>query len=247
MAIDVGHYADDQKIIRFNWLTFMKPKSEKKSLLLEITPIVRFVASLLVAGAVFLIVGKFPILYRLMIGWIAFSCIYLALSWIVIFKREVAQIKQKATEDDGSTVFVFFMILVSSFANIFIVLLLMMNKNAMLSHNSLFVPLSVAGILLSWVMVHTIYTFHYAHKYYNRTDPEGKRSYGGLDFPGEKNPDYLDFAYFSFVMGSTFQVSDVSITARNLRRIALVHGVLSFVFNTFIVALTINIIAGLIQ
>jgi uncharacterized membrane protein len=66
-----------------------------------------------------------------------------------------------------------------------------------------------------------------------------------LIFPGKMKPDYLDFAYFSFVLGMTFQVSDVEIASQRIRRIALVHGLLSFTLNTFVVALTINLIAGL--
>ena len=68
---------------------------------------------------------------------------------------------------------------------------------------------------------------------------------GGLNFPEDNNPDYLDFAYFSFVMGCTFQVSDVEITSKRIRRIAMVHGILSFILNTFVIALTINLIAGI--
>lgn len=74
-----------------------------------------------------------------------------------------------------------------------------------------------------------------------------KQKPGGLEFPNEKKPDYLDFTYFAFVIGMTFQVSDVDITSKRIRRLAWMHGVLSFAFNTIIVALTINIISGLVQ
>lgn len=226
----------------------MKRLNNSGNFFLEITHFTRFLISLLIAAGAFLLISsEIPLLFRLLMAWIVFSCVFLALSWIVIFFRNVAQIKKMAMEDDGSALFVFFMVIVSSFTNIFMVLLLMMSKNQSLIETPYFVPLNVAGILLSWTMVHTIYVFHYAHRYYNATDAEGKHFAGGLDFPSEKNPDYLDFAYFSFVMGSTFQVSDVSITSRKIRRIALVHGVLSFLFNTFVVALTINIVAGLIK
>lgn len=224
----------------------MKPISKLNNFFLEITHFMRFMISLLIAGSSFFLVNhEISILFRLMVAWIIFSCVFLILSWVVIFLRKVDQIRKKAAEDDGSTAFVFFMVIISSFANIFLVLLSMMSDNQPLMQTSYFVPLNVAGILVSWTMVHTIYVFHYAHEYY-RTSAEGKQ-FGGLDFPSEKNPDYVDFAYFSFVMGSTFQVSDVSISSRRIRRIALVHGVLSFLFNTFIVALTINIIAGLLK
>jgi len=89
--------------------------------------------------------------------------------------------------------------------------------------------------------VHTLYVFHYAHLYY------GGQQVGGLDFPGNGEPDYVDFAYFSIVMGCTFQVSDVEISAKKIRHVAMFHGLLSFALNTFVVALTINIVAGLIN
>jgi len=109
----------------------------------------------------------------------------------------------------------------------------------------MYVSLAVLGILLSWSMVHTTFTFHYAHLYYDDDEDENSDAdAGGLDFPKDKEPDYLDFAYFSFVIGMTFQVSDVQITRRNLRRHVLIHGLISFALNTFVVALTINLIAG---
>lgn len=115
---------------------------------------------------------------------------------------------------------------------------------------ALHVGLVGATLLLSWLMTHTSFAFRYAHEYYTTTEglaskiPSGVD--GGLEFPSEPLPDYLDFFYFSLVLGMTFQVSDVQITSRKYRRMASVHGLLSFLFNTIILALTINIIAGLL-
>jgi uncharacterized membrane protein len=104
----------------------------------------------------------------------------------------------------------------------------------------------VGTILLSWVLVHTVFTLHYAHGYYgpspDETDTDGL--VGGLNFPDENQPDYWDFMYFSFVVGMTCQVSDVAVSGRLLRRLALFHGIVSFFFNTIILALTINILAS---
>ena len=92
-----------------------------------------------------------------------------------------------------------------------------------------------------------MFALHYAHSYYADADPRDSRRHGGgLAFPGERNPEYWDFLYFSFVIGMTFQVSDVQIQDHSLRSIALVHGVVAFFFNVVIMALTINIVAGLI-
>ncbi len=103
-------------------------------------------------------------------------------------------------------------------------------------------------IMLSWFLVHMMFSLHYAHRYYGPAEDEDDEDglVGGLDFPDEKQPDYWDFMYFSFVVGMTCQVSDVQITGRGLRRLALAHGIVSFFFNTIILALTINIVAGII-
>jgi uncharacterized membrane protein len=106
--------------------------------------------------------------------------------------------------------------------------------------------MAVLAVIESWLLIHTVFTLRYAHVFYRleqEADVEG--SDGGLIFPGGDNPDYEDFAYFSFVIGMTCQVSDVNITSRFMRRLALLHGLLSFAFNTAILALSINIISGL--
>jgi uncharacterized membrane protein len=104
----------------------------------------------------------------------------------------------------------------------------------------------VAGtLILSWLVTHVVFAFRYAHEYY-ATAPGAVRVKGGLTFPGDDPPDYWDFAYFALVVGMTFQVSDVQITSRKLRRLALLHGMIGFMFNTVIVALTVNIAASLL-
>jgi uncharacterized membrane protein len=103
----------------------------------------------------------------------------------------------------------------------------------------------VAGTLfISWLMTHVTFALRYAHEFY-ADDLGGPDIDRGLEFPSETKPDYLDFLYFSLVLGMTFQVSDVQITSRKLRRVATLHGLLSFLFNTVIVAFTVNIAAGL--
>jgi uncharacterized membrane protein len=109
------------------------------------------------------------------------------------------------------------------------------------------VALAAITILLSWFFMNTMFALHYAHGYYGDADPSHDYSpIEGLVFPGRPQPDYWDFLYFSFVIGMTFQVSDVQIEDHSLRRGVLAHGVLAFFFNVIIVALTINIVAGLI-
>jgi uncharacterized membrane protein len=113
------------------------------------------------------------------------------------------------------------------------------------AQRNLHVILVAVTLFVSWLMTHTSFAFRYAHEFYEVTADSAGIA-GGLEFPGEKRPDYLDFLYFSLVLGMTFQVSDVQITARKFRRLASVHGLLSFLFNTIILALTVNIAAGLL-
>ena len=184
---------------------------------------------------------------NMMIGimmWDVFAFTYLLSSGIIFFTSSTENIKKRASKDDGGRLFIFFIVVVASFASMVTVTMLIISKDTANISKIVYLPVIISGMLLSWIMVHTTFSFHYAHLYYDYNEGEEKRE-EGLDFPGEKCPDYLDFAYFSFVIGMTFQVSDVEISSRTIRRQALVHALLSFVLNTFVVALTINLIAGL--
>jgi len=109
----------------------------------------------------------------------------------------------------------------------------------------LHIGLAVATIILAWLFIHTIFALHYAHEHFLEVEADG-RTKGGLLFPGKHEPLYFDFLYFSFVIGMTGQTSDVAIAGSEMRVLALIQGVMAFFFNTVILALTINIAAGLI-
>jgi uncharacterized membrane protein len=111
---------------------------------------------------------------------------------------------------------------------------------------ALYLGLIVTTIVLSWSLVHTAFSLHYAHAYYGPTDDleDADGLIGGLEFPSENQPDYWDFMYFAYVVGMTCQVSDVQVSGRLLRRLTLIHGIVAFFFNTIILALTINIVAS---
>ncbi|MHA6204085.1 DUF1345 domain-containing protein [Dyella soli] len=101
--------------------------------------------------------------------------------------------------------------------------------------------IAAASIVLSWLFMNILFAMHYAHGFYG----DFGKQHEGLEFPGTEQPDYWDFAYFAIVIGMTFQVSDVQITSRYLRRVALLHSVIAFFFNVFIIAISVNIAAGL--
>ena len=105
--------------------------------------------------------------------------------------------------------------------------------------------LDLSPILISWFLLHTIFVVRYAYLYHENGELKTGSNTGGIVFPGNIDPDYIDFAYFSFVIGMTFQVSDIVISSSIIRRFVLMHSIISFGFNTIIVALTINAIAGL--
>lgn len=177
----------------------------------------------------------------IMLTWIAFALSYTIMNVLILFRRNVSQIKKTAMADDGSAAFVLAMILLASLASVVTLFLLIVSKEEQIYDKALFSITAISGMLISWVMIHTVFTFHYAHLYYN----DEKKTSRGLVFPGSEDPDYLDFAYFAFVIGCTFQVSDVEISSKVIRRLVLLHGLLSFGLNTFVVALMVNLVAGI--
>ena len=182
-------------------------------------------------------------LTRLMIGWNTFSLCMIIMTWITFKITTPDEIRRQAELQDTSRVVIFVIVLISAFASFFAVLLLVISEKK--ETEAFDIPVAIAGMLFSWFLVHTIFAMRYAHIYYGDHETKPDIHAGGLIFPNEDKPDYLDFAYFSFVLGMTFQVSDIQVTSKRLRKLALLHGILSFGFNTIIVALTINVIAGL--
>jgi uncharacterized membrane protein len=186
-----------------------------------------------------------------MVSWICFAASSLILTWITIFTSHPAEVRTIAKIQDPSRTLIFLFVIFSAFISLFAIIVLLndLPKDSKRGVN-VHLLLSIASVVLSWLLIHTLFTLRYAHMYYTcRYMEKGieKERVGGLDFPSEDEPDYLDFAYFSFVIGMTFQVSDVEISSRNIRRVALLHGLLSFVYNTVIVAFSINIISGVMS
>lgn len=221
------------------------PNKKNRNIILRMHPLQRILLGLFFVVITYLCVYNFHLDWVITVPmlWISFALTFLITSTIVFFKLPVTEIVHKANQEDGSRTFVFVSILTSSFVCLLTVLLLMLSDK-MHTREFLAVIVAILGMMVSWAMVHTIFTFHYAHMYYFDSK-EKKSNDTPLNFPGNMKPDYLDFAYFSFVIGMTFQVSDVEITSPRIRRTVLFHGLLSFILNTFVVALTINLIAGL--
>lgn len=201
---------------------------------------------IIIAIAVYFIldVKNIDRLSHLMIGWDTFSLSMIVMSWITFFITNSKQIREQSKVQDPKRSIVFIIILISTFASILAVLLLIVTKREGNSGASLRLTVSILGMLFSWFLIHTVFALRYAHIYYGVHKTKPDTAAGGLEFPGDEKPEYLDFAYYSFVLGMTFQVSDVQITSKRLRSLAMLHGLISFGFNTIMIALTINLIAG---
>ncbi|HEY5462037.1 MAG TPA: DUF1345 domain-containing protein [Hanamia sp.] len=183
-------------------------------------------------------------LSHVMIGWDTFSICMIVMSWITFSIVNSKQIRKQSKVQDSSRSFIFIIVLISTLASFLAVLLLIISKKAGHNDTTMSLIIAIAGMLFSWFLIHTIFTLRYAHIYYGDHETNPNTHAGGLEFPGDSKPEYFDFAYFSFVLGMTFQVSDVQITSKRLRYLAMLHGLLSFGFNTIMIALTINLIAG---
>jgi len=197
-----------------------------------------FVSIALGIVAFFLLPDQLRLMTRLLIGWDVFTALYLTLAFAMMFRCGVAHIRRSAIlQDDGR----FLILVVTALAAFASIAAIVFELGA--RRDAAELALATVTIALSWATVHTTFALHYAHDYYRGEKP------GGLAFPKDDTPqeaDYWDFVYFSFVIGMTAQVSDVGITAKNIRRTATAHGVISFIFNTALVALMVNIAAGAI-
>jgi uncharacterized membrane protein len=203
----------------------------------------KLVASVLLGLAVMLVApSDWELVTRILLGWDAGVVLYIGIvSWIIMrleSRAEMEHIRARAAKEDEGRVSILVLTVIATLASLAAIIILLgqeEGKNAPLQ-----LMFAAATILLSWAFVHLIFATHYAHEFYT----EGKA--GGLKFPGGEKPDYLDFIYFSFVIGMTFQVSDVGITSRSIRQTVLAHAIISFLFNVALVAIMVNIAAGAI-
>lgn len=194
-------------------------------------------------------VGLLPIhmesMTRVVIGWDVFSVCMLIISGLIFFSMRPEQIRVLAKSEDAGRIVVFIIVLIATIGSLMGILVLLGNKNSWLLARGVETFVYVTGVTFSWLLLHSIFTYRYALLYYGSHPKEPSPENVGLQIPNELWPDYIDFAYFAFVIGMTFQVSDIEISSRVIRRTALVHGIISFLFNTVIVALTINVIVDM--
>lgn len=203
----------------------------------------RLLGSALVACLVFAALpSSWAVNSRLLVAWdIGVAC-YLGLAWIMALRSTMAKMQERAAQEDESAVVVLVLTLAASLASLAAIAVELTGIHDDQTGQQAFrLGIAAVTILCSWFFVHTIYAIHYAHEYYGDA---GERR--GLVFPHEDRPDYWDFLYFAFNLGAAAQTSDVVIVSKRMRRLALAHTILSFLFNTTILALAVNAGAGLL-
>ncbi len=181
---------------------------------------------------------------RIVACWDAGTLVYLALAWSIIASSDPTSTRAHALAQDSSGYLIFLLVVLAACSSIvaigFVVATI---RGLAFWPKAWHLTLTIVALTSSWLLIHTVFTFHYARTYWRqeRLRPEAD---GGLRFPGDGDPDYMDFAYYAFVVGMTSQVSDVQAASRPMRQLTLVHGVLAFIFNIALVALSINTIAS---
>ena len=206
-------------------------------------------AALVAAFVAYAASGRLPIETQAIVTWNAFAICSLVLAWNTIVRAELRDIQRTAQSQDFGRTVIFVVVVMAALMSLLTVgLLLGPSKDIAAAHSRFHVVQSAIAVITAWSLTHTVYTLHYAHLFYAATSRQPHaRNDRGLEFPGDPNPNYLDFAYFAFVIGMTCQVSDVQVTSRSMRTLVLIHGVLSFGFNTLILALSVSGIAQMLQ
>jgi uncharacterized membrane protein len=201
------------------------------------------VATLLGVVLVLFLPATLPASTRALLAWDLGAGLYLALAWTMMLRADVQKMRWRASLQDDGAVVVLFLTIVAAVASLAAILIELLGlKSLPAATQTVRLALASITIVCSWCLVHTAFALHYAHEFYGE---HGKRGKSCLEFPGSTEPDYVDFLYFAFVLGTTSQTSDVTIRSSTLRRLALAHGVIAFFFNTTLLALVINIAAGL--
>jgi uncharacterized membrane protein len=204
-----------------------------------------FYIALILAGCAWLIANLVAPRIRLFVAIDTFYLSYLLLMGLLVSHATPDELRRRAAIDDEG---IFFIAGITVVAVCFSLVSLFELLNQSDKPDALRLVLSIASAPLAWAVLHTIAAFHYGHRYYADLDPGPTvTDAGGLKFPDTPEPAVWDFLYYSFVVGMTAQVSDVIVTSTTMRRLTLVHGVISFFLNTVLIAVAVNVVVALAQ
>jgi uncharacterized membrane protein len=174
-----------------------------------------------------------------LVGWDTAAVVYLVWVWVSIWPHNAERTAALAVREDPTRAIADVLLLSASVASLVSVATVIARAARTSGAEEVWqVGLGVGSVLLSWAVVHTVFTLRYAKLYYTGPD-------GGVDFNQDEPPDYGDFAYLAFTIGMTFQVSDTDLRTNDIRRTALRHGLLSYLLGTGVLATTINLVASI--
>ncbi|HTR84021.1 MAG TPA: DUF1345 domain-containing protein [Reyranella sp.] len=205
----------------------------------------RLLGSVVIGVVLFLLLPQHMRLStRALLGWDLTALLYIGMVFHMIGRSTVETCHRRAAlYDEGDWVIT--LLIVGSAATSFIAIFSELAKLKSSGQLPLFsLGLTGATVVLGWTFTHVIFTMHYANLYYR---PSHHGPPGGLEFPGDRDPDYRDFLYYAFVIGCAAQTADVNTVSPEMRRITLIHGIVAFAFNTALLALTINVGASLLS
>jgi uncharacterized membrane protein len=193
-----------------------------------------------VAGGVLALVAPWEL--AVLTGWMSTGVLLLTWIWLEIGRLDAAGTAAVATSEDDSRTAARIVLVVASVVSLIVVVAALHHGAGVSTRTEIALTVAaLAGVVTSWLVVHTMFVLRYAHLYY------GGDAVGGLVFPGDEAPNYRDFAYLGFTVGMTFQVSDTEVTEGSVRATVLRHSLLSYLFGTAIIASTINVLAGLVR
>ena len=204
----------------------------------------RFFIAVLVGGLLWLFLPRdWRASTRLLAAWDCATGLYLMMALVMMARSNLDRIRYRAALQDEGQLVILGLTSITALISLGGIMAEMAAAKSLKGHHE-WQHIALAGltVLLSWTFTHTIFAIHYAHEYF--AGPENELA-EGLEFPGNQPPDYWDFVYYSFIIGTACATADVNVTSKNIRRITTLHCVVAFFFNTTILALTVNIGAGL--
>jgi uncharacterized membrane protein len=229
--------AEAQKSVRSRWWPIFASRPRL---------MVGLATGVVVGAALFVIAPAWPAATTIIVAWDVACLVFLLSIWSIMASGP-DDIRVHAAEQDEGRGAILSLVVVAAAASIWAIgvqLSLAKPEHGLMRTGH--VALAFATVVLSWMMVQVIFALHYAHEYYDVNDECAGHDMKGLSFPGGEFPDYWDFVHFSIVIGVAAQTADVAFTSKHLRRIGTVHSLIAFAFNTVVVALTINLLAGLL-
>lgn len=198
---------------------------------------IKLLAAVALGVVLFLAIPLEPRITRALLAWNVAVGLYLVVAAYFVGQFDLSRVRQRAAEEDEGGALILALTVAAAVASLAAIFVELGNAPGQRA-GALSITLALSTVVLSWFFIQIIFAFHYAHEFYGEAKDGHK---GGLTFPDDDQPEYWDFVYFAFVIGMTFQVSDVQVTSKSVRRLVVAHGVVSFFYNVAVLSLMVNI------